>query len=319
MRGQSSATERPASPDPAAGSAKESLPERAKRLSAESMAWAVEASKRHLTVAMSFRAAQQNRRVAAAVLAGGFAYRIFFWLLALGLVGGGVLGFLQGDSLDAALDRAGIPGAVVASVGSFAHDSDSARWWLLLLGGYLMLWSGYSGSKAARLVHALIWDEPPTRLAKPLKASLLFSGVCLGVGLVMAGSWWLKQNATAGAVTAVIVLVLPLTALWVWVSLLLPHRDAGWKDLVPGAVLVAAGFQVLHVLTLWLALPKLESSQSTYGPLGVVATILFWGYLIGRLIVSAAILNASLYDERQTFTPEERPQEEPAGETPVGA
>ena len=303
MSREPSATEPPATPDRAEEPATESLPQRAKRLSAASMAWAEDASTRHLTVATSFRAAEQNRRVAAAVLAGGFAYRIFFWLLAFGLVGGGALGFFQGDSLDDALDRAGIPGAVVESVGSFARDSGTGRWWLLLVGGYLMLWSGYSGSKAARLVHALIWDEPPTKLAKPLKASLLFSAVCLGSGLVITGSWWLKETAGVGAIMAVIVLVAPLTAAWVWVSLLLPHRDVGWRALVPGALLVAIGFQALHVVTLWFAVPKLESSQSTYGPLGVVATLLFWGYLIGRLIVSAAILNASLYDERRSFMP----------------
>jgi hypothetical protein len=117
----------------------ETLVQRGKRWGAASMAWAEGASKRHLSVAMSFRAAEQNRRVAAAVLAGGFAYRIVFWLLALGLVGGGVLGFLQGDSLETAFEEAGIPGAVVNSVGNFANDSGSARWWLILLGGYLVL------------------------------------------------------------------------------------------------------------------------------------------------------------------------------------
>ena len=269
------------------------------------MAWAKDASTRHLTVATSFRAAEQNRRLAAAVLAGGFAYRLFFWLLALGLLGGGALGFLQGGSLNDALDKAGVPGAVVQSVGKFARDSDSARWWLILLGGYLMLWSGYSGSKAARLVHALIWSEPPTKLTKPLKSALAFSGICFALGLVIATSWWLERHDVTGAIVGIIVLVVPLTALWVWVSVLLPHRDVPWTALLPGAVVVAVGFQVLHVLTLWLAIPKLESSQSTYGPLGIVATILFWGYLLGRLVVTAPILNASLYDERRSFTPAE--------------
>jgi uncharacterized BrkB/YihY/UPF0761 family membrane protein len=284
---------------------KESLADRGRRLAAASNAWAEDARTRHLSVGTSLRAARHNRRVAAAVLAGGFAYRIFFWLLALGLLAGGALGFLQEDSLDEALDRAGIPGAVVQSVGHFAHDSGSARWWLIALGGYLMLWSGYSGSKAARLVHALIWSEPPGKLGKPLTASLLFSGVCFGLGGAMSASWWLKQHATGGAIAATLVLVVPLTGLWLWVSLLLPHRDAHWKTLLPGALLVAVGFQALHVATLWFALPKLESSQSTYGPLGVVATLLFWGYLIGRLIVTAPILNASLYEERSS-SPQEK-------------
>jgi uncharacterized BrkB/YihY/UPF0761 family membrane protein len=276
-------------------------------LSAEALARAEDASQRHLSVAMSFRAARQNRRFAAAVLAGGFAYRLFFWLLALGLVGGGVLGFFGGSSTQEAFDKAGFPGAVVKSVGDFARDSGSARIWLLLLGSYLLLWSGYTGAKAARLVHALIWDEPPSKWSRPLLASLAFSGVCLGVSTIVYASWWIRTETALGAVLSAVVLVVPLSALWLWVSLQLPHRDADWRALVPGAVLVAAGFQGLHVLTLWFAVPKLQSSASTYGPLGTVATLLFWGYLIGRLIVSAPILNASLYDERR-----ERPSTEPS-------
>ena len=71
------------------------------------MSWALLVSERHLSVALGFRAAERNRRVAAAVLAGGFAYRLFFWLLACGLVAGGVLGFLGGESTEDALDTAG--------------------------------------------------------------------------------------------------------------------------------------------------------------------------------------------------------------------
>lgn len=278
---------------------KERLASRVKRRVTEATTWAVDASERHLTVAMGFRAAQQNRRVAAAVLAGGFAYRILFWLLALGLVAGGALGFLQDEDLTSALDKAGIPGAVVQSVGHFASDSGSARWWLIALGSYLLLWSGYSGSKAARLVHALIWNDPPGRMTRPFVASVLFSAVCLALCGSVALSWWLKEHVGWGAVAAVLALVAPLSALWLWVSWALPHRNASWTELVPGAVLVAFGFQILHVLTMWLAIPKLQSSTSTYGPLGSIAVLLFWGYLIGRLVVTAPILNAALHDERR--------------------
>jgi len=269
------------------------------RLSGSAMSWALSASERHLSVALGFRAAERNRRVAAAVLAGGFAYRLFFWLLAFGLVAGGVLGFLGGESTEEALDAAGIPGAVVASVGAFASDSGTARWWILAVGLYLMLWSGYTGAKAASLVHALIWDEPPAKLARPFYASLAFSGVLLTLYLTVLGSWWLYDTAALAAVGAAIVLVIPLTAFWVLVSLQLPHGEADWKALLPGALLMAVGLQVLHAATLWFIVPKLDNSTSLYGPLGSVATLLFWMYLAGRLVVTSPILNASLSEERR--------------------
>jgi membrane protein len=287
----------PAPPEP--DGAGETRAQQFRRLSASAMSWAVSASERHLSVALGFRAAERNRRVAAAVLAGGFAYRLFFWLLALSLVAGGAFGLLGGDSTEQALEKAGIPGAVISTVGQFASDSGSARWWLLGLGLYLMLWSGYTGAKAASLVHALIWEEPPAKLTRPIVSAIWFSVVLLSIYVTVFGTWWLYDTDKLAAVVAVIVLLAPLTALWVVVSLRLPHGDADWKALLPGALLMAVGLQVLHAATLWFVVPKLDKSSSLYGPLGGVATLLFWMYMAGRLVVTAPILNASLHEERR--------------------
>ena len=89
----------------------------------------------------------------------------------------------------------------------------------------------------------------------------------------------------------------PLAALWLWASLQLPHRDAPWKALVPGALVVAIGFQVLHEAIGHLLVPKLEKSTSLYGSLGATTTLLFFVYMLGLLVVSAPVLNSSLYDE----------------------
>jgi uncharacterized BrkB/YihY/UPF0761 family membrane protein len=286
-------------PETGGGPPVETLAGRAKRWSTSTMAWAIDASDRHLSVALGFRAAERNRRVAAAVLAGGFAYRLFFWLLALGLVAGGALGLVGSESTEDALGKGGVPGAVVSSVSEFAGDSATARWWLLALGLYLMLWSGYTGSKAATLVHALIWEEPPARLSRPFYASLAFSGVLVSLFAIVLGSWWLYDVSSLGGILGAVLLVLPLTAIWVLVSLRLPHGSADWKALVPGALVVGVGLQLLHVGTLWWIAPKLDKSSTLYGPLGAVATLLFWMYLAGRLVVTAPILNASLHEERR--------------------
>ena len=121
----------------------------------------------------------------------------------------------------------------------------------------------------------------------------------LSIYVLVLGTWWLYDTDKLAAVVAVVVLVAPLTALWVVVSLRLPHRDADWKALLPGALLMAVGLQVLHAATLWFVVPKLDKSSSLYGPLGGVATLLFWMYMAGRLVVTAPILNASLHEERR--------------------
>ena len=62
------------------------LDDRARVRFTAAVASARRASTRHVSLAVPFRAAERNRRVAASVLAGGIAYRLFLWLLPFGLI-----------------------------------------------------------------------------------------------------------------------------------------------------------------------------------------------------------------------------------------
>jgi uncharacterized BrkB/YihY/UPF0761 family membrane protein len=92
-------------------------------------------------------------------------------------------------------------------------------------------------------------------------------------------------------------MVVPLGIAWLLVSLRLPHGEATWKGLIPGALVVAVGFQAAHGMVVWLFGPKLEKSMSLYGGIGLVATVLFFMYVVGRIVVTAPILNSALYEE----------------------
>jgi uncharacterized BrkB/YihY/UPF0761 family membrane protein len=269
--------------------------DRAREKLAAAMASAKSASEKHVALAVPLRAAERNRRVAASVLAGGLAYRLFLWLLPFGLIVGGALGFLNAGSTEKAVSKGGLPGAISNAVGDASRSAHSNSWWLLAVGLGLLLWAGFSGAKAVQLVHSLVWDDPP-RKTKPLKGSLAFSGVLLAVWAVIALTWWVRGN-WPGAIAPVLTFA-PLTALWLWVSLQLPHRDAPWKALLPGAILVGVGFQVLHALILTFLVPKLEKSTSLYGSLGATTTVIFFMYLLATLVVTAPILNSSLYQEQ---------------------
>ena len=288
----------PAAP-PEPERAAETRVQQLRRLSTSAMSWAVSASERHLSVALGFRAAERNRRVAAAVLAGGFAYRLFFWLLAVSLVAGGVFGLLGGDSTEQALEKAGIPGAVISTVGQFASDSGSARWWLLGLGLYLMLWSGYTGAKAASLVHALIWERAAREAdeADPLR-DLVQRCVALDLrdrsrNLVAlrhrrAGSCRRRDRPRHPADRA-------LGARLAQASARRGRLEGPAARCPPHGRRLANPPRCNAVVRR----PKLDKSSSLYGPLGGVATLLFWMYLAGRLVVTAPILNASLFEERR--------------------
>jgi membrane protein len=252
------------------------------------------AGERHVAIAVPLRAVERNRRVAATVLAGGFAYRIFLWLLPFGLILGGGLGLSNADSTEDAIEGGGIPGAVTNAVGDAARASQSNSWWLLAVGIPLLLWAGLSGAKAIQLIHALVWDEPPPK-SNPLKMSLAFTGMVCAFLAAVALTWWVRDD-WPGLFAPVLTLT-PLAAMWLWASLHLPHRDAPWQALVPGALVVAIGFQVLHEAVGHFLVPKLEKSTSLYGDLGATTTFLFFMYMTSILVVAAPVLNSSLYDE----------------------
>jgi uncharacterized BrkB/YihY/UPF0761 family membrane protein len=267
------------------------------------------AGERHVSVAVPLRAVERNRRVAASVLAGGLAYRIFLWLIPFGLVVGGALSVGNAASIEDALARGGIPGAVVNAIGVIASAADANWWWLLLAGLPTLLWEGYSGTKALQLMHALVWNEPPPR-TRPLRSSLAFSGVMCGFIAAVLLTWWFREASAATQVVVFAVTILPLAGLWLAVSLRLPHGAATWKALLPGAFLVAVGFQVSHAVIVNVLAQRVERASSVYAALGSVTTLLFFMYVVGRIVVSAPILNCSLHEELRgsALRPAERPR-----------
>lgn len=260
------------------------------------------ASEHHVSIAVPFRALERNRGLAASVLAGGIAYRLFLWMLPFCLIVGGVLGLSDPDGVEDAVSKGGLPAAMAGAIGDVAQAADSNSWWLLLMGVPLLLWEGYAGAKAFQLIHGLIWHERPGP-TRPIVGSLAFSGGICAFIAALSLTWWFRDETTAGHFVVFAVTIVPLAGLWLLVSLYLPHGDASWRTLVPGALLVALSFEVGRgVIVYWLA-PKLENSASLYGAFGVVSTILFYMYIAGRVVVTAPILNSAVHDELRRQNP----------------
>jgi uncharacterized BrkB/YihY/UPF0761 family membrane protein len=287
---------RNADADPDRGSEGVGLLDRARVTVVSETAKVKSAGERHVSIAVPFRAIERNRSVAASVLAGGVAYRLFLWLLPFGLIVAGLLGLGNADGIEKSVSTGGLPEAMVNAIGDIANAANSNSWWLLITGVPLLLWEGYAGAKALQLIHALVWNEPAPR-TRPLQSSLYFSAGICGFIAVISLTWWLRDRTTLGWLLVLAATVVPLAGLWLWISLKLPHGTASWKALLPGAFLVAVGFQVTHGLIVYFLGPKLEKSMSLYGTLGVMATILFFMWVVGRIVVTAPILNSSLHDE----------------------
>jgi uncharacterized BrkB/YihY/UPF0761 family membrane protein len=275
---------------------------------------------RRITVALGFAIAHRSRQTAASVLAGALAFRFFLTLLPLTLVFVVGFGYLKdvGGTPSDAVKQFGIKGVVASTLNQSASFHDPGRTAVLLL-GLLAVFSGARTAAATlRAIHALAWGIPLTRWKKGGRAGLLFIALVI-VGFAFAGLAT-RARSDAGVVIgfgASVTTAAFVAALWVGVSLLLPHReDADWKAMIPGAVLVGVGFALLQALTANLVGPKLSKDSSLYGSLGVAFVVLGWLYLVGRLLVAAPLLNAAFADhwsrKRRTETPNDSPPTEPS-------
>jgi uncharacterized BrkB/YihY/UPF0761 family membrane protein len=111
------------------------------------------------------RAALERERIAAAgLLAGGLAYRLFFWFVPLGLVFAAVLSFWVDEDRvglqDAARDF-GISGAATQSAMTAIAEQHHARWYFLLAGLVLLVWFGIGVIRALNFAHSVAWNLRP--------------------------------------------------------------------------------------------------------------------------------------------------------------
>ena len=103
----------------------------------------------------------------------------------------------------------------------------------------------------------------------------------------------MSSTAAQGLWLTVSLFVFYLVAV-LWIMDKLPHRSASWRDLLPRAVLVAFGTEVIHIVVVLYLVPKLGHSSELYGALGTATVILLWLYLLAGFVVAAAFLNAAL-------------------------
>jgi uncharacterized BrkB/YihY/UPF0761 family membrane protein len=60
-------------------------------------------------------------------------------------------------------------------------------------------------------------------------------------------------------------------------------------------VLAAVGVEVLHLVTVYWISYAVAKKTERYGAIGAALALLLWAYLLGRVITSAAVLNATVW------------------------
>jgi membrane protein len=182
-----------------------------------------------------------------------------------------------------------------------AHELGSA---LLAVAGALFFGLGFG--RVLQLVHARAWRiAQPSRQADQGRYAVVLLGL---YGLILLLLLQLKEFAGVPswarfAVTPGWVALLVLY--FAWAARVLTHKQIGWRDLLPGAALTAAGLVILmwvsrYVMEFWL-----NFYARDYGGFGVVMAIFFWIALSSAVIVAAASLAPALAERRDLRGAEE--------------
>ena len=241
----------------------------------------------------------RDGEVAGGLMSGALAYRIFLWLLpfALVVVGGiGVAASAASQSTEDAAKSVGLRGLVSSSVAEAAQGS--SKWYALLIGIPVLIWATRSLVRAIVGVHRLVWGDPRRSVPKvSIGRSVQFLALLVGYFALrelarVVGSW------SGSVILQVMFGCAVVFGWWLLVSARMPHRDATTLSLVPGAIVMAVGLELLSILGTYVITPRVESSQSTDGTLGVAATLLFGLFVVSRLVVASAVLNATLWERR---------------------
>jgi membrane protein len=240
---------------------------------------------------------ERDRETGGGLLAGALAYRFFFMLLPLIfllVVGLGLADSADNSAPGDAAREFGMSGAAASAVADSATLSHGSQIVAVVTGTIALLWAARGVLRAARLVHAIAWGKPERRFGRVPAGSLATVGFVLLALVIVLASAWLRDRLGTGGLMITIGTVILFAGFWVLASLRLPRGRGAWTALVPGAIVVAVGFQGIHLLTvLWIS-HKLESASAAYGALGVALVLLLWLYLLGRLIVISAMLNATI-------------------------
>ena len=253
------------------------------------------------TVSIAFDAFGRDTEAGGSVLAAALGFRVFLFLVPyvcfLLIIAGYVSDIFHRDATQMFSGR-GIAALTANGITTTQDWGTGARLSALVLVAYALFLSGRSFLKVLRIVHMLIWRVSPNRLRHPARATFVFMGVVTVAIALAALIDALRQHFLIGAVVALLLYVFVAFAVWWLVSWWLPHGYCDLLSLVPGAVVFALGGEALHLATiLWF--PRAMASKSElYGTIGTALALLFWAYLLGRLMAAGTALNFALWSRR---------------------
>jgi membrane protein len=172
----------------------------------------------------------------------------------------------------------------------------------LVVGMATALWAGLALANAAQNALNTVWQVPifarPNFIFRTLRSLLLVVVAGAFVLLTTTGnalvagarSYGLGIGGLAG-ILAIVVSLLVNVLVFALGFRVLTDRDIGTRDVLPGAVVAAVGWQALQLVGGYYLAHRVKGASQTYGTFAIVIGLLTWFYLQAQLTLFAAELN----------------------------
>ncbi|MGW5241648.1 YihY/virulence factor BrkB family protein [Monashia sp. NPDC004114] len=245
------------------------------------------------------------------LLASAIAFRLFFWVLPVVLLGVALLSALgrsDNEVRDGAVDATGISGAARAEVLTALSEGGRSWWILAVIGLFGVLWTTMLLRRTLVLVNAHLWETTTGKAGtRQLVVSVFFFVALVSLVAFSARLVGELDGLFPGSVVlSALVQALVAGACWFAVMRQLPDRRSHWTDLVPGALVFGVGLALMHAVSRLYLPARFEHSSALYGSLGIAAAMLVWLLLFGQLVVWSAIVSSVWHDYRAARRPGRR-------------
>lgn len=238
-------------------------------------------------------------------LAALIAYYAFFSFFPLMLALTTVLGFVMGSRPQVAdrvvgsvLSQFPVVGTQLKDVTHPLHGSVLA----LVVGVAGALWAGLAIANAAQTALNTVWQVPiahrPNVVIRTLRSVLLV--IVLGSAVLAttvlsgftsgAGSYGVAIG-TAVRVLGVVVALLLNMVIFAVAFRVLTDASVGTRDVLPGAIFAAVGWQALQLIGGWYIAHTVKGAGNAYGTFAIVIGLLTFFYLAAQITLFGAELN----------------------------
>lgn len=269
---------------------------------------------------MVLRHTERFGAVGGGPLSSSIALSTFVSLFPLLLVIIAVVGFLSSSDADFAqrlVGDLGLHGDAADTVRDALETAEGSRRAASVVGLVGLLLSGLGVVGSLQTALNAVWQVKGRGLLDKVFALRWLAGAGV-LFLATAALGPVLRVAPGPAKPLTIALGFALTTgLFVWTYASLGNAHIGWRGHLPGAVLVALGFEVLKAVGSVYVPRAVASSSALYGSIGVIFAVLAWLLLYGRLIVYGAVVNVLRHEAAQGTVTAQIEVPRVAGEVPL--